>query len=91
MADINQALVVCFIEYSKKNIDLYFKMYPHYQKWINQCPSCGAIGYKPHMPATIGSSQEHGAVAAQNIRKMFKPLDVDSEGYCLVCSKLIKR
>lgn len=79
------------MNYSKKNIDQYLAMYPHYQKWINRCPLCGARGYNPDMPDIIGSPEEHGAVAAQNIRRMFKPLDVDSDGYCSVCSKLLKQ
>lgn len=90
MADVIQSFLVCFMEYSKKNIDLYLKMYPHYRKWLNQCPCCGTRGYKPNMPDVIGSPDEHGAIASQNLRNMFQPLEVDCDGYCLVCSRLIK-
>lgn len=74
------------MEYSKKNIDQYFGMYPHLQKWVNQCPLCGARGRKPEMPDSIGSM--NGRIAANNLKRMMPVLEVDENGFCLVCSRL---
>lgn len=63
----------------KKDSELYLKMYPGLLKWINECPICHSKGYKIEMP-------EH--IAAYNIRKYFKPLEMDENGFCLQCSKV---
>lgn len=83
-ADIKETM-----EHSKKNIDLYMKMYPHLQKWINLCPICGARGRKPEMPDSIGS--EYGEIAANNLKRMFPILEVDKQGFCLACSRLYNK
>lgn len=72
--------------HSKKNIDQYFEMYPHLQKWVNICPICGARGRKPEMPESIGSM--HGEIAAQNLKRMLPVLEVDRYGFCLTCARL---
>lgn len=72
------------VKYNKDS-ELYLKMYPELLKWINQCPICQSKGYKPEMPDHI--SREH-SIAAYNIRKYFKPLEVDENGLCLQCSKV---
>lgn len=75
--------------HSKKNIDQYLQMYPHLQKWINQCPLCGARGRKPEMPDAIGTI--HGNIAAENLKRMFPVLEVDDDGFCVTCSRLFQK
>ena len=65
----------------------YLKTYPRLRKWINECPICHAIGYKPEMPEHISGEF---SIAGKNIRKMLKPMAVDEIGFCLICSKLRK-
>jgi hypothetical protein len=77
------------MQYSQKNIDLYFKMYPDLQKWVNSCPFCGARGRKPEMPDAIGGG--HSKIAANNVRKMLPVLEVDASGFCLTCSRVYHR
>lgn len=77
------------MDQGKKNIDLYFKMYPHLQKWVNVCPVCGARGRKPEMPDSIGSM--NGEIAAYNLKRMLPILEVDQDGFCLVCSRLCSK
>ena len=66
-------------------INDYLKKYPSLRKWINECPICRAIGYKPEMPEHIGGEF---SIAAKNIRNMLNPMAVDEIGFCLICSKL---
>lgn len=63
----------------------YLQQYPSLRKWINECPVCHIIGYKPEMPEHIGGED---SVAGKNIRKMLCPLEVDEFGFCTVCSRL---
>ncbi len=72
----------------KKDSELYLKMYPDLLKWINECPLCHTKGYKPEMPDHVGGQY---SIAAKNIRKYFRPLDVDDNGICLECSKQLDR
>jgi hypothetical protein len=69
----------------KKDSELYLNMYPELLKWINECPICRSKGYKPEMPEHIGGEY---SIAAYNIRKYFKPLEVEENGFCLQCSKV---
>ena len=77
------------MEHSKKNIDQYLSMYPQLQKWVNHCPLCGARGRKPEMPDSIGSM--NGNVAARNLERMLPVLEVDQDGFCIVCSRLYRK
>jgi hypothetical protein len=63
-------------------------MYPGLLKWINECPICHSKGYKVDMPEHIGGEY---SVAANNIRKYFKPLEVDDDGFCLQCSRVYNK
>lgn len=69
----------------KKDSELYLKMYPELLKWINECPICHSKGYNLEMPEHIGGED---SIASYNIRKYFKPLEVDKNGLCLQCSKV---
>ena len=72
-----------------KQIDIraYLQEYPRLKKWINECPACHAMGYKPEMPEHIGGELSWAGTV---IRKALKPMDVDDAGFCLICSKLRK-
>ena len=59
----------------------YLQMYPHLWKWMNRCGACGHLGYKPELPPRIGQG-----VAAQNLRKYFPELAVNSIGLCAQCA-----
>ena len=72
----------------KEDSEQYLKMYPGLQKWINECPVCHSKGYKPDMPEHIGGVD---SVAAHNLRRYFRPLEVDSMGVCLQCAKYLER
>ena len=75
------------MRFSKDKIDRYLGMYPHLQKWVNCCPSCGARGRKPEMPDAVGAAR-YGEIAANNLKQMLPVLEVDQDGFCLVCSRL---
>jgi hypothetical protein len=67
--------------------ELYLKTYPKLNKWINECCICHSKGYKPDMPEHIGGEY---SVAANNIRRLFKPLELNDDGVCLQCSRHLK-
>lgn len=70
----------------KKDGEEYLMMYPEFKKWINECPVCHSKGYKSDMPERIGREY---SVAAKTIRKCFNSLEVDEDGFCLHCAKLM--
>ncbi len=70
----------------KKDSELYIMMYPELLKWINECPICHSKGYKLEMPEHIGAEC---SLAVYNIRKYFKPLEVDKNGLCNQCSNVL--
>jgi hypothetical protein len=61
----------------------YLRQYPELERWLNRCALCGATGHKPDMPENI---YPHFSVAGTNLRRLFKPLDVDALGRCEDCS-----
>lgn len=67
----------------------YLKMYPQLKKWINQCVACQDIGYKPELPLELSTWGGETSAAAQNLRKFFKPLQVNEVGLCDMCKKFI--
>lgn len=77
------------MEHSKKNIDQYLMMYPELQKWVNCCPLCEARGRKPEMPDFIGTG--NGDRAAHNLNRTLPILEVDQDGFCVVCSRLYRK
>ena len=76
------------MEYSQKNIDQYLTQYPKLQRWVVQCPACGARGYTPSMPEQILGRP---TMADRALRKMLQPLETDEEGFCTTCARLLKR
>jgi hypothetical protein len=71
----------------RSDADLYLKQYPDLNRWLNQCPSCGARGYKPELPDNI---YPHFNVAADNLRKFFRPLAINELGLCEQCARAIE-
>ena len=65
-----------------RNGEVYLKMYPEMRKWIRQCISCQNYGYLPNMPDE--------ARGARNLKKYFRPFDVNDLGICDQCQKHIK-
>lgn len=59
----------------------YLQDYPRLRKWINQCVTCQALGYKPDMPLQIGPG-----AAAQNLRRYFKPMALNAMRLCEQCA-----
>ncbi|NLA66570.1 MAG: hypothetical protein GX862_11800 [Leucobacter sp.] len=72
----------------KKDAELYLRMYPELEKWMNECSICHSKGYKSDMPEHISSE---GSAAAGNIRRYFRPLEVDENGICLQCAECLKK
>ena len=66
--------------------DLYLRMYPQLEKWLNQCLACQRRGYKPELP-----SQIHPGVAAQHLREYFDELPLNQDGLCHQCAKHLGR
>jgi hypothetical protein len=62
--------------------DEYLRQYPQFERWINRCVSCGAVGHKPDMPEHIGG--EH-SIGARYLRRHFRPLALDEVGRCEQC------
>lgn len=72
-----------------KQIDIkeYLQLYPGLRKWINECPACHTMGYKPEMPECIGGEYPF---SGRIVRKALKPMEIDEAGFCLTCSKFRK-
>ena len=49
---------------------------------------CHRKGYKPDMPETI--SIVEGAMDTYFIKKYFKPLQINEDGLCETCEKILK-
>jgi len=63
----------------------YLQIYPELRKWINQCVACQREGYKPNMPEDI-----FPGVAAENIRKYFRELELNEIGLCSICARAMQ-
>ena len=66
----------------------YINTFPKLKKWINECMCCHRKGYKPDMPETI--SIVEGAMDTYFIKKYFKPLQINEDGLCETCEKILK-
>lgn len=69
----------------------YLLQYPKLNKWMNTCICCGTTGYKPDMPEVLTTrwgQGEHETEGAYNIRKYFRPLNVNEIGLCENCARL---
>jgi hypothetical protein len=67
----------------RSEADQYLALYPHLHRWMNVCAGCGARGHRPELPENI---YPHFNVAAENLRRYFRPLAVDERGFCEQCS-----
>lgn len=67
----------------------YITAFPKLNKWINECLCCHGKGYKPSMPDKITTVD--GSLEVYYIKKHFKPLELNENGLCEVCSKLIDK
>ncbi|RTQ47909.1 hypothetical protein EJV47_18510 [Hymenobacter gummosus] len=70
----------------KGEAELYLRMYPALQRWLNQCVICQAQGYRPDMPAQI-----YPGGAAHNLRRLFRPLALDELQMCATCRAAFER
>ena len=60
----------------KREQDSYLRL--HGEKahpWLNQCLTCGHVGYKPDMPESLGDS-----VLPRYLRRYFPPLPLGDRG-----------
>lgn len=69
--------------------EVYLKMYPKLSKWMNRCIVCQDFGYKPELPLELSIPGGDTSAGAKNLRKYFKPLQVNEMGLCDVCKKYI--
>ena len=79
---------------AKNEIGDYMSSYPELKKWINTCVCCGATGYKPEMPDKLTSrfgGEEITTCGAQNIRRFYPPLELNDNGLCAVCERLLAK
>lgn len=65
----------------------YISAFPYLRKWINECNCCHEKGYNPDMPEHVGGKY---SLAADYIRKNFKPLQLNSDGLCPHCESILK-
>lgn len=65
----------------------YINRFPKFKKWINECLYCHRKGYKPDMPNNI--SPVEGSMGGYFIKKYFEPLNLNEDGLCDVCQKLL--
>ena len=69
--------------------DEYIEWMPKLKKWINECQCCKKTGYDPSMPEKIFPWEV--SMAADFVREYFEPLELNEDGLCEVCAKLIKK
>ena len=65
-----------------KDREAYVKQYPSIKNWLNKCLICVALGYKPELPIRI-----QAGYIAENIRRLFSPLQVDELHICRDCAR----
>lgn len=66
----------------------YINTFPKLKKWINECSLCHKKGYDPFMPDKI--TTEDGSLEVYYLKKYFKPLSLNKDGFCQQCEKIIK-
>lgn len=67
----------------------YLNKFPKLKKWINECRCCHNRGYDPGMPEKI--TETEGSLEVFYIQKYFKPLELNKDGVCKICEKIIDR
>jgi hypothetical protein len=76
-------IVIILIMACKTDNKRFLQLNPQVRKWLNRCILCGAVGYKPHMPARIGRG-----MGAYNVRRRFRQLSVNRQGICSECASI---
>ncbi len=66
----------------------YITAFPKLRKWINECICCHEKGYNPAMPEKITIVE--GSLEVYNIKRYFKPLELNQDGLCPQCEKVLK-
>jgi len=66
----------------------YINAFPKLKKWINECVCCHGKGYNPAMPEKITIVE--GSLEVYNIKRYFKPLELNQDGLCSQCEKVLK-
>lgn len=66
----------------------YINSFPKLKKWINECLCCHEKGYNPAMPEKITIVE--GSLEVYNIKRYFKPLELNQDGLCPQCEKVLK-
>lgn len=63
-----------------------------WQRWINECSLCHRQGYTPELPDWKDDALDFPLrYNYKRIRQHFQCLELDENGFCLVCSKIIKK
>ena len=70
----------------RSDADQYLEQYPDLHRWLNVCLACGMRGYKPDLPENI---YRHFNVAADHLRRFFRPLRLNDTGLCNVCARAL--
>ena len=63
----------------------YLAQYPRFEKWINHCVTCGAVGYKPELAEKF----ETAGQGKHQLMSMFSMLALDEDHRCEVCSSAL--
>ena len=64
--------------------EVYIQQYPQLKKWINQCVCCQTKGHKLFLPNVIKTPD---VFMFDNLKKLFKPLELNEDGLCEFCWK----
>lgn len=62
----------------------YLEDNPALWQWMNRCPACGAIGYKPELPE-FNARNNHLDTAFKKLRSLFDCLPIRDDGRCDRC------
>lgn len=60
-------------------------MYPALRRWLNQCVICQNEGPRPDLPTVICMG-----MAADNLRRLFRPLPLHGLGRCVDCQAVMQ-
>jgi hypothetical protein len=78
-------------KFTKRGSSFYIDgWFPPAKKYVNICSICGAQGYSPVIDDD-GFSADIGMRAIMELKKMYKPLAVDSLGRCEHCAELMDK
>jgi len=80
-------------KYTKKGKSLYIEKWnPSAKRFINTCVVCGAQGYNPSIDDTgfVCDNAQNQVIRAE-LKKVLKPLSLDSFGRCGDCARIIEK